>query len=327
MKLWHKGYSLSKKVEEFTVGDDILLDKKLLPYDCKASIAHAQMLGKIGILNKQEVQKLTKALNEIIILDRQDKFVILSEQEDCHTAIEEYLTTQLGSLGKKIHAARSRNDQVLVALRLYYKDQLIQLRSLILKFKEALKKLIKKYGQIPLPGYTHMRKAMPSSVGLWAQCFYDSMKDNIKLLDKTMEIIDQSPLGSAAGYGVPIKIDREFTSKKLGFKKVQNNPLYVQLSRGKFEATILHLLTQVMIDLNKMASDIIFFSISDFGYFDLPKEYCTGSSIMPQKKNPDVLELIRAKYHVVVANELQIKNVSANLISGYNRDINASSVA
>jgi len=321
MKLWGKGYKLNKKIEDFTVGNDYLLDQKLVKFDCLASIAHAKMLGKIKILNIAEVRKLTKTLKEITELDKKGKFIIKKTDEDCHTAIENYLIKKLGKLGEKIHTGRSRNDQVSGALRLYYKEKLNECKELIKEFAGTIRKFIKKYGNIKLPGYTHSRKAMPSSIELWGRSFIDSMEDNLKLLDAAFEIINQSPLGSGAGYGLPIKIDKKYIAQILKFKKVQNNSLYVQNSRGKFESTILHVLTLIMLDLNKIASDLIVFSMPEFGYFELPKEFCTGSSIMPQKKNPDILELIRTKYHVVVSYEFQIKNIISNLLSGYNRDL------
>jgi argininosuccinate lyase len=321
MKLWEKGTKLNQQIENFTVGDDYILDQKLIKYDCLASIAHAKMLGKIRILNESEVHKLERELGNIIELDKKDEFKILKEQEDCHTAIENYLVENLGDLGKKIHTARSRNDQVLTALRLYYKDRLGNCIKLIEKLIQSIAAFLKKYGDIKFPGYTHTRKAMPSSIGLWGNSFIDAMKDNLKVIELTLEIIDQSPLGTGAGYGVPLKIDRNYTAELSGFKKVQNNPIYTQNSRGKFESSILHALSLIMYDLNKIASDLILFSLPELGYFELPEEFCTGSSIMPQKKNPDVLELIRSKYHVLVSYEFQLKNISSNLISGYHRDI------
>ena len=321
MKLWEKGTKLNQQVENFTVGEDYILDQKLVKYDCLASIAHAKMLGKIGVLNEQEVQKLEQELNNIIELDKNGEFKILKEQEDCHTAIENYLVENLGDLGKKIHTARSRNDQVLTALRLYYKDKLDNCIILIKELIQSMAEFVNKYGDIKFPGYTHTRKAMPSSIALWGNSFIDSMKDNLKVINLSLEIIDQSPLGTGAGYGVPLKIDRNYAAELLGFQKIQDNPIYVQNSRGKFESTMLHTLTLIMFDLNKMASDLIWFSLPEFGYFELPEEFCTGSSIMPQKKNPDVLELVRSKYHVLVSYEFQIKNTSGNLISGYHRDI------
>lgn len=321
MKLWQKGRSLNKQVEQFTVGDDYILDRRLVQYDCLASIAHSRMLGKIGLLKSGEVSKLVKTLRHIIALDKKGKFRILKEEEDCHTAIENYLTAKLGDLGKKIHTGRSRNDQVLTALRLYYKDSLQRIRTLIDDFNGSLGKLLGNYGDIRLPGFTHTRKAMPSSISLWGKAFGDAMKDNQALLEVSYSLVDQSPHGSGAGYGVPLEIDRAYTAQLLGFAKVQENPIYVQHSRGKLETTILHCLSQIMFDLNRLAADLIIFSMPEFGFFELPEEFCTGSSIMPHKKNPDVLELLRARYHAVVSDEFQIKALTANLISGYHRDI------
>ncbi len=321
MKLWEKGYKLNKQIENFTVGEDYIFDQKLVKYDCLASIAHAKMLGRVGVLKQLEVKKLVKELNNIIHLNNRGQFKISKKQEDCHTAIENYLTKKLGDLGRKIHTTRSRNDQVLTALRLYYKDELNDCKKLVCDLVKALTVFLKKYGKIKIAGYTHTRKAMPSSIGLWGNSFIDSMKDNLRLIDFTLKLIDQSPLGTGAGYGVPLKIDRNYTAKLLGFNKLQKNPIYTQNSRGKFESTILHVLSQVMFDLNKIATDLIVFTMPEFGYFEIPREFSTGSSIMPQKKNPDVLELLRAKYHVVVSYEFQVKNITSNLLSGYNRDL------
>ncbi len=320
-KLWDKGYDLNKTIESYTVGNDPILDKQLVYYDCVASIAHAKMLGEINLLTETEVQDLIRELNHIIDLDKKGEFPITQEQEDCHTAIEMFLIFALGDVGKKIHAARSRNDQVLTALRLYYKDEIENVVHNIKSLTNTISNFTSKYGKIHFPGYTHMQKAMPSSFGLWGSAFSDSMNDNLLLLDTVKIIIDQSPLGTAAGYGIPLNIDREFTAKELEFSSVQSNPIYTQYSRGKFEITILHILSQIMLDLNKIASDLILFSMSEFGYVELPDEFCTGSSIMPQKKNPDVLELLRAKYHVVSSYEFQVSRLTSDLISGYNRDI------
>jgi argininosuccinate lyase len=320
-KLWDKGYSVDNEVEDFTVGNDYLLDMRLVKYDCIASIAHARMLGKVGILEKSEVNQLVAELNHIIELWKQGKFVISKEQEDVHTAIENVLTERLGDLGKKIHTGRSRNDQVLTALRLYYKDNLKACSDLADKFIENVSRFKSAYGAIQLPGYTHTRKAMPSSIAMWSDAFIDSMRDNMKLIDAAYALVDQSPLGTGAGYGLPIDLDRKMTAAELGFAKVQENPIYTQVSRGKFEATILHTLSQIMLDLNKIASDLMIFSMPEFGYFELPKRFTTGSSIMPNKRNPDVLELLRAKYHVVVSYEMQVKELAGSLPSGYNRDM------
>lgn len=321
MKLWQKKYQLNKQIEKFTVGDDYLLDQNLVKYDCKGSIAHAKMLMKIGILTKEECNQIAVTLNNIIKENNKGSFIIKQQDEDCHTAIENYLIKKLGFTGKKIHTGRSRNDQILTALRLYYKDEIRTIIKETQSFVQVFQLFKEKYGKIKLPGYTHMQKAMPSSINLWTDAFIESMKDNILLLGSILKLIDQSPLGTGAGYGVSIKINRKMIANLLGFKKVQKNPIYVQNSRGKFESSILHGLSQIMFDLNKLASDILLFNMAEFGFFNLPDEICTGSSIMPHKKNPDALELVRAKYHQIVAYEFEIKNIIGNLISGYNRDL------
>ena len=277
MKLWQKNSRLDPRIETFTVGDDPKLDLKLVQYDCLASIAHARMLGKIGILETDEVEKLNQELNHIIELNHQNKFHISQEQEDCHTAIENHLTEKLGELGKKIHTARSRNDQIIAALRLYYKSELDQVDSIIHEFLHSIKNIMKRCGSVQLPGYTHTRKAMVSSVALWAAGYAESMTDNLSLLGFTRELMDQSPLGTGAGYGIPLDIDREYTARMAGFSRVQQHPTYVQLSRGKLESTLVHTMTQIMVDLNRMASDIILFSEPALGYFELPPAFCTGS--------------------------------------------------
>jgi argininosuccinate lyase len=300
------------------VGTDYLIDQKLVKFDCIASKAHAKMLHKIGVLSKNELGKIIEGLDEIIKLDGEGGFAIKQEDEDCHTVIENYLIGKCGDAGKKIHTARSRNDQVLTALRLYEKEELIEIKGLLGEFKETLLKV----DDAPLPGYTHMQKAMPTTVKMWLGSFACSAGDNIKLLESIAKLIDQSPLGSAAGFGVPVfEVDKEMTAKEMGFSKVMKNPVHAQLSRGKFESTIVHLMTQVMLDLNKLATDLMLFSMKEFGFVELPKEFCTGSSIMPQKKNADVLELVRAKYHIVAGEDSKIKGIIGNLMSGYNRDM------
>ena len=321
MKLWEKNCNLDKSVEKFTVGDDYLVDQKLVKYDCLASIVHVKMLNKIGILKTGECSKLVKTLEEIMELDKEGVFVIKLEDEDCHTSIENFLVEKLGNLGKKIHTARSRNDQVLTALRLFYKDEIKSVVQLVDSLIKALVVFEEKYGYIEMPGYTHMRKAMPSSISLWINSFVESMNDNKTLMLYIYEFIDKSPLGTGAGYGLPIQVDRKMTAKLLGFSDIHSNPLYTQNSRGKFESIILNGLTQIMLDLNKMAMDILLFSTSEYGYMGLSEKFCTGSSMMPHKKNPDVLELIRAKYHQVLSYEFEVKSIISNLISGYNRDL------
>ena len=320
MKLWEKNYKLDKKVEEYTVGNDYIIDQKLVKYDCLASIANAKMLQKINILTEKECGQIIKELESIIKLDKKNSFQIKPEDEDCHTSIENYLIEKLGDTGKKIHTARSRNDQVLTALRLYYKDEIKQIIKLVENLIKSLLDFKQKYGFIRLPGYTHMRKAMPSSVALWCDAFTESMQDNAELMNLIYKHTNKSPLGTGAGYGLPIKIDRKLTAKLLNFEKIQENSLYVQNSRGNFESLILEGLSQIMIDLNKISSDIILFSMSEFGFMEISSKICTGSSIMPHKKNPDVLELLRANYHKLICFEFEIKSMIGNLISGYHRD-------
>jgi argininosuccinate lyase len=321
MKLWKKDYTLDNQVEKFTVDRDYETDRELVKYDCLASIAHAKMLYAMNILTQKELESLVACLEEILSCVKKGTFVIAQEDEDCHTAIETYLTKKVGAAGKKIHCFRSRNDQVLTALRLYYKDKIASVSKRIETLQEALQSFKEEYGHIPMPGYTHMRKAMPSSVGLWSESFIESMDDNKIVLEWTKVLIDQSPLGTAAGYGVGTEIDRKLTANLLGFARIQINPIYVQNSRGKFESSILHALTQIMFDVNKAATDIILFSMKEYGFFELNPEICTGSSIMPHKRNPDVLEMLRGKYHEVVSNEFRVKGLAGNLPSGYNRDM------
>jgi argininosuccinate lyase len=321
MKLWDKGISLNKEIEKYTVGNDYALDLNLVKYDCLASIAHAKMLAKIKVISEAEKAKLVLGLNEIIKLNDEGKFQILPEDEDCHTAIEKYLTSKCGEAGKKIHTGRSRNDQVLTAIRLYEKEKLGEIKALVQVYVGAIAHAKKKWAKTPLPGYTHMQRAMPSSVAQWLECYENSMQDNLILLDAQLKLIDQNPLGTGAGYGIPVfNLDRKMTAKEMGFGRVQENPIYAQHTRGKFEASIISALSQIMFDLNKLASDLILFNTSEFGFVKLPAAYTTGSSIMPQKKNPDVLELMRAKYHVVLGEEFKVKSLISNLMYGYNRD-------
>ncbi|MBC7187449.1 MAG: argininosuccinate lyase [Calditrichaeota bacterium] len=321
MKLWSDGGRLDPKVERYTVGDDYIVDRELVEYDCQASVAHARMLRRMGVLSAEEEEALVAALDEIRALARQGRFEVRPEQEDCHTAIEQFLVAKVGEAGKKIHTARSRNDQVLVALRLLYKERLREIEEQAGRLLMVFKAFAERWGQVPMPGYTHTRKAMPSTVGLWIGAFAESMFDNLDAVRWVIRLVDQSPLGTGAGYGLPVEVDREFTAKELGFARVQQNALYVQNSRGKFEAAILHVLGMLLSDLNRLATDVILFSLPELGYFRLPAEVCTGSSLMPHKQNPDVFEVLRAQYHVVLADEFAVASLSSNLISGYHRDL------
>jgi len=319
-KLWHKKTELNKEIEKFTVGDDYILDKQIVSADCAASIAHARMLFKIGILKEKEYKDLKGELINILKDNEKHRFDITIEDEDSHTAIENRLTRVLGEEGKKIHTGRSRNDQVIAALRLFSRDFLINFEKNCLSLSETLINFAEENKSIPMPGRTHMQLAMPSSVGLWAGSFAEEIIDDTLLAVQAYELNNMSPLGSAASYGVPLPLDREMVSELLGFKRVQNNVLYVNNSRGKIESVILNAVEQVMLTLSKMAQDMILFSMPEFGYFTLPEEICTGSSIMPQKRNPGMLELIRAKTATVSSLNMQVKSIIRGLPSGYNRD-------
>ena len=319
-KLWFKNYDLNELLEKFTVGNDYILDKNLVVSDCLCSIAHIQMLSEIGILTKAEFKALKAALLEIIRLDREGKFEIKLSDEDCHTAIEGYLTAKLGSAGKKVHTGRSRNDQVLTATRFYAKTRLLQIMDKALDLVDSLTAFAEKNKNVPMPGRTHMQIAMPSSVGLWGAAFAEELLDDIAFLKAAYDLNNRCPLGSAASYGVPLPLNRELTASLLGFAGIQNNVLYANNSRGKIESMIADALEQMTLTFSKMAQDLIIFSMPEFGYFSLPASLCSGSSIMPQKKNPDGLELLRGKAASVSGFCMGMKNVVRALPTGYNRD-------
>ncbi len=265
MQLWNKGTDINREILAFTVGDDHLLDLKLVPYDCVASKAHARMLGKIGVLTQEEAAKLCACLDGISALAKQGRFTIAPEEEDCHTAIENHLVRECGEAGKRIHTARSRNDQVLTALRLYEKDAIAQAIGLIQALAARLRKKADAHKDAPMPGYTHMRKAMPTTAGTWLSSFADALADDAELLAIVGVIVDKSPLGTGPGFGVPVfAIEREMTAREMGFARVQENPVYAQLSRGKLEAMLLSGLVQVMLTLNRLASDLALFSMQGY---------------------------------------------------------------
>ena len=320
MKLWDKGQLLDKQVEAFTAGDDPALDMQLVPYDCAASKAHARMLAGIGVLDDKELADLLAGLDEIVRLHEAGEFEISAADEDCHTAIENFLTDRCGEAGKKIHTARSRNDQVLTALRLYEKDAVAEISTAVDVLIKAVEAQRAKHGDVALPGFTHTRKAMPASIDMWFGAYAAALADDQKLLAAVANIIDQSPLGSAAGFGLPLEIDREATAKELGFASVQPT-MYCQNSRGKFEAMLIDAAGQVMGDLARMADDLILLSMPTFGFFALPAELTTGSSIMPHKQNPDVLELIRGYRGVVAGASVTVKTICDLSLSGYHRDL------
>ena len=319
-KLWSKGYELDALMEEFTVGDDYILDKRLIPSDVLGSMAHAVMLRDIGLLESSEEASLHKGL--LVILEEHEKgeFLIQKSDEDGHTAIENRLVLLAGDAGKRIHLGRSRNDQVLTVTRIWMRQYLMNLVSAGAVLVSELLNFAEKNKNVPMPGRTHMQPAMPSSVGLWAGGFAEQLLDDVKGAASLFPRFDQCPLGSAAGYGTSLPLDREKTAELLGFSRVQVNTAYCGLSRGKFESTLLDALDQIALTLSKMAQDLILFSMPEFGWFTLPQELCTGSSIMPQKRNPDGLELMRAKSASVGAWAQQVKAVIRSLPSGYNRD-------
>ena len=320
-KLWEKTYSMHDLMEAFTVGEDPALDARLVNADCVASMAHAAMLRKIGILSGAEQEALQAELSRIIERNVRGEFAISSSDEDVHTAIENHLVAALGDAGKRIHTGRSRNDQVLAALRLWTRGFLFAFHGAGLALVGRLLDLAEAHGRTPMPGRTHMQTAMPSSVGLWASAFAEELLDDLSLSRNAFTLLDCSPLGSAASYGVPLPLDREMVAELLGFSRVQNNVLYANNSRGKLESIALEAVEQAVLTLSRMAQDLILFSLPEFGYFTLPPELCSGSSIMPQKKNPDGLELVRARSAAISARLLSMKMVLRALPSGYNRDL------
>ncbi len=320
-KLWQNSTTLNKFVEFFETKEDLLLDNQLAPYDIAGTMAHGKMLLHMGIISQKELEQLTIGLQEILALIEKGQFQLAFGDEDIHTKIENFLTEKCGEIGKKIHTGRSRNDQVLTALRLFIKKELLDIWDQTLILATAFTVFAKKYKTIPMPGYTHMQKAMPYSVGAWSLAFTQGLLDNITVLQTAYEVIDQSPLGSAAGYGAPLNLDKTYSAQLLGFEKVQINPLACQNARGKLEAIVLSTCINILFDFNKFASDVLFFTTSECNFFTVDNAVTTGSSIMPQKKNVDLAELIRSKIHIVLGNYLQTMTISTNLISGYHRDL------
>ena len=320
MKLWSKNDELDKIIEKFTVGKDRYYDMFLAKYDVIASIAHAKMLKKINLISSAEKNLLVNELKKINKLINEDKFIIDEKFEDIHSKIESYLTENLGDLGKKIHTGRSRNDQVLVSLQLLFKDEILNIKSEINKLFKSLIKLSKKNKDYLLPGYTHLQTAMPSSFGLWFSSYAESLIDDVLFLNTAYKINDQNPLGSAAGYGSSFEIDREFTTKELGFKELKYNVLASQMNRGKIEKSLSIALSSIATTLSTFCSDICFYMTQELNFISFPNEMTTGSSIMPHKKNPDVFELIRAKCNSIKALPNELILLSNNLTSGYHRD-------
>lgn len=319
-KLWQKEINLDVLMEEFTVQNDYKVDYELVKSDILGSLSHAHGIAQIGILSEQELQNVKKGLITILKEHQENMFTIHKEDEDCHTAIEGRLTDLVGDAGKKIHTGRSRNDQVQTALRLWMREFLLTLSHNTIELANELISFSISHEFIPMPGRTHMQLAMPSSVGLWASSFAEQLMDQVTHLLSLKELIDQSPLGSAASYGTNLAIDRNYTASLLHFKKPQHNVLYANNSRGLFEAMILDACDYIGLTLSKIAQDVLLFTLPEFGYFSIDPKLCTGSSIMPQKKNPDGLELTRSRSALISGYSQQVKSIIRSLPSGYNRD-------
>ena len=321
MKLWQKGALAHEKVDKFTVGKDREYDIVLAQYDCQASIAHAKMLAKIGLISISESEQLCKVLEELKIAAETGNFTIEDEFEDMHSKIEHVLTKKLGDSGKKIHTARSRNDQVLVAMHLYLKTELGEIKTQVIAMFDLLLELSEKYQNDLLPGYTHLQVAMPSSVGMWLSAYAENLIDDLYFWEAAYKIADQNPLGSAAGYGSAFPIDRELTTELLGFDQLKINSLAAQMSRGKLEKSISIALSSIGNSLAKLSMDICLYMGQDFNFISFPKNLTTGSSIMPHKKNPDLFELVRGKCNNLQALPNQLALLTSNLPSGYHRDL------
>jgi len=320
MKLWDKGISIDKKIEQFTVGNDREIDLHIAKYDVQASLAHAKMLQSIGILTAEELEQLEKGLQDLASQIENGTFTIDNQFEDVHSKIEFELTKTYGDVGKKIHTARSRNDQVLVALQLFYKAELINIKSKTKDFFETLLELAETHKKALLPGYTHLQVAMPSSFGLWFSAYAEVLIDDVYLLEAALKTVDQNPLGSAAGYGSSFAIDRQLTTQLLEFSTLKYNVVAAQMSRGKSERTIALALGSLANTLARFAMDICLYMSQNFGFISFPDELTTGSSIMPHKKNPDVFELIRGKSNKIQALHHEMVLITNNLPSGYHRD-------
>lgn len=321
-RLWNKGENTNQLVLEFCVGNDNELDERLVAYDITASIAHATMLKEEGWLTESDLTEICRGMKVVGDAHANGEWTISVNDEDAHTALENRLTDLIGDAGARIHLGRSRNDQVLAALRLYLKDAVNDLVELANRTAEQLKQLAGRHPLEKIPGYTHLQKAMPSSVADWALGFSSEILDDAQGLQLSLRRADKNPLGSAAGYGVPeLHLNRNRTAELLGFAEVQEPVTAVQLSRGKAEAAIVFELTLLMQDLGRLAAEICLFNTSEFGFVTLPKEFTTGSSIMPQKRNPDVFELIRGRSAQLSCDLNSILAITAKMTSGYHRDL------
>lgn len=321
-RLWDKGLPLDDRILRFTAGEDHVLDTRLVQYDVRASIAHARMLEAQGLLTSEDAAAICSGLDELGRLHATGDWHIELADEDVHGALEARLIERIGAAGGRVHLGRSRNDQVLAALRLYLRDAVEALAGQTGTVIGALEALVERQGDVALPGYTHMQPAMPSSVELWAGGFAAQLEDGRQGLLRTLERIDTNPLGSAAGYGVPgLPIDRESTRRALAFRQTQAPVTTVQLSRGKAEAALIFELTLILSDVGRMAADLLLFYTSEFAYVTLAEDMTTGSSIMPQKRNPDVFELLRGAHATLTGALVEVLGITSKLTSGYHRDL------
>lgn len=321
-RLWDKGEPLDDRILRYTAGEDSVLDARLVPYDVRASIAHASMLHGVGLLSKEDFEAIRDGLQALEREHAEGAWAISLEDEDIHTALETRLTERIGDAGARLHLGRSRNDQVLAALRLYLLDAIADLAAGARAVAAALDGLAEQESGTLLPGYTHLQQAMPSSVPLWAGGFAAELRDDAQGMEACTHRVSKNPLGSAAGYGVPLlPIDREATRRSLGFNEVQEPVTAVQLSRGKAEAQVLFETALLMQDLGRLAMDLVLFATSELGFVSLPASMTTGSSIMPQKRNPDVFELVRGRTATAQACLFEALAVTAKLPSGYHRDL------
>lgn len=320
-QLWAKGLELDKVVHRFTVGTDPDTDLELLPFDALGSAAHALTLRRGGFLSRGDTRVLLAVLHTIAERARGGEFIIRPEQEDGHTAIEAALTETAGEAGKKIHLGRSRNDQIILATRLYMRDKLVRLGERVVACTEAFVAFAERFGDVPMPGYTHLRRAMPSSLGQWSSAFAESLLEELEALPAVYRRLDRSPAGAAAGFGAPVALERDYTARLLGFARVQRNPVDVQNSRGRHELALLGWIVNVAGSLEKYLRDIALYSTTEFGFLKLPDGLTTGSSIMPQKRNPDVVELARASCRELRGEAMLVEQIATGLPSNYHRDL------
>lgn len=321
MKLWQKGEDINELFERFTIGQDQELDLYLAAYDVQGCVAHAKMLGEIGILTATEVEGLVKELHKIGEVIEKGEFRIEEGIEDVHSQIELMLTQKLGDLGKKIHTGRSRNDQVLTALKLFSRAELKQIADRVIFLFDTLLTKSEQYKNVLMPGYTHMQIAMPSSFGLWFGAYAESLVDDMIMLKSAHQITNKNPLGSAAGYGSSFPVDRDFTTKELSFQEPNHNVVYAQMTRGKMEKSVAMAISSIAGTLSKLAMDVCMFSGQNFDFFKVPIKFTTGSSIMPHKHNPDGFELLRGKTNQLQALPYELTLITNNLPSGYHRDL------